>query len=1083
MTLHLMVMIVVCLSQNGFSQQAQERGIPMIRNFMRTEYSSQPQNYCAVQDKRGVMYIGNADGILEYDGAYWRLISSPNHFPIFSLGVDANGMIYAGGFGDFFVLQKDSAGQLELRSLMHNIPDEALNFKQVWKIIVRESRVYFVSPEMLFRLDEKGLKYWKPQTQITDCSFRNATLTTNQTDGEYILEDDRLVKNTEAGKNTDRISIRHSNVALASSHSRWALIENASEVFLQDDANTVLQWGQPKSAVMLLNQEIVIGTERWGILHIDRQGRMLSHITRSSGLCADAVTQLYVDLDQRIWVMTFNGVSLVDLLSPATIHGEQTGLHGSVTTITRHQGTLYAGTLEGLFVLTQTTTEAQRHPPLTTYRWKQIPEIGPRVWKLLSTGTHLLALSDGGIVQSYAGRWSMIPNTSQDLQCIIQSRRDPRICYVGTARGIFALEQQQSRWRRSAFKVQLNTYAMTLAEDHDGALWIGTPNDGPIRVQVEGSGNIPIVSRFHNDKNLPDEDIYVSMTSRGVLFSTAYHGIYRYDKVTDNFYRDRTFERAHGDTGRLNVLPIVEDRKQHLVMFCWIHRQPAIAALQRHTSDFVISEPLTCIPHDDVNAIYCDDEYSVWFGRTADIIQYDRSMPFLHRSTIRTLIRSVRIGKDSVVYWGNTEDSAAFDIPFHSNSVRFEFSGTSFLRQEENEYRFALEGFDSDWSPWTKETRKDYTNLPTGTYKFRVISRDAFGAMGVEATFTIQILSPWYASWWAYLSYLFAAVLFIFAIVRGRTNQLHRHRVELEEKVRERTTQLRLQSDEISRQKEELEKFNDELRQMNEQIVRTQQQLITQEKLASLGSLTAGIAHEIQNPLNFVTNFASLNESMIKEIEADLQSEHEQSRKEQVFSALKTLYGNTRLITEHGERAAGIIHSMLQHSRVRRGERSLEDIHRLLDQSVSLAYHGMRSAEKTYNVRIVKNYQPNLPPIVIMPEEMSRVFLNLVNNAFYSVQEKRRNRNEQFIPEVTISTAADDGTHTIRIRDNGSGIPESVRDQIFKPFFSTKPTGAGTGLGLSISYDIIVQLHGGSISFDSVEGEFTEFIIRLKSGT
>lgn len=262
----------------------------------------------------------------------------------------------------------------------------------------------------------------------------------------------------------------------------------------------------------------------------------------------------------------------------------------------------------------------------------------------------------------------------------------------------------------------------------------------------------------------------------------------------------------------------------------------------------------------------------------------------------------------------------------------------------------------------------------------------------------------------------------------------------------------------------------------------TQDQLIQSEKLASLGALTAGIAHEIQNPLNFVNNFSSLSADLADELSEFMEELKEKlspdkyADMEEVIGMIK---GNVKKINEHGKRAESIVKGMLQHSRGKTGEFEMTDINNLVSEYVNLAYHGMRAKDKSFNTSIKTKLDPETGKAAVIPQELSRVILNVVNNACYALDEKTKKHIPGFTPEVIISTQKVHERIEIRIRDNGTGIPDAVREKIFNPFFTTKPTGKGTGLGLSMSFDIVTQMHKGKLEVQSKEGEFTEFIITI----
>jgi signal transduction histidine kinase len=260
-----------------------------------------------------------------------------------------------------------------------------------------------------------------------------------------------------------------------------------------------------------------------------------------------------------------------------------------------------------------------------------------------------------------------------------------------------------------------------------------------------------------------------------------------------------------------------------------------------------------------------------------------------------------------------------------------------------------------------------------------------------------------------------------------------------------------------------------------------QANLIQAEKMASLGQLTAGIAHEIKNPLNFVNNFAGLSVELLDELKtAPPIAAIDKDTRAEIDDTIEMLTGNLEKIAEHGKRADGIVRSMLEHSRGVTGERRDIDLNSLVDEALNLAYHGARAQDQDFNIALERDFGAGIAPIDLAPQEITRVCLNLFSNGFYAANKRARDGGDAtFTPALNVATRDLGEAVEIRIRDNGVGIPAEVKDKLFQPFFTTKPTGEGTGLGLSISYDIVTQQHGGTIEVESEVGGFTEFTIRL----
>jgi signal transduction histidine kinase len=366
---------------------------------------------------------------------------------------------------------------------------------------------------------------------------------------------------------------------------------------------------------------------------------------------------------------------------------------------------------------------------------------------------------------------------------------------------------------------------------------------------------------------------------------------------------------------------------------------------------------------------------------------------------------------------------------------------------------YMLENYDMDWRPANNEHTASYYMVPPGKYVFRVKVANSDGVWA-ERTLPIVIHPPWWQTWWAYLIYLLLFLLSLRIFSKWRERKLRLEKVKLEEIVEERTKELKA----------------------------SQAQLIQSEKMASLGELTAGIAHEIQNPLNFVNNFSELNKELVLEASEELgKGDFEEAK-----AILKDIGENSEKINHHGKRADAIVKGMLEHSRANKSEKSLTNLNALAEEFLKLSYHGLRAKDKSFNADFKLNLDPTLPKVNVVASDIGRVILNLVNNAFYVVDEKAKSGNAgpEYKPTVTVSSiysplsGGQGGSIAISVQDNGDGIPDSIKEKIFQPFFTTKPTGQGTGLGLSLSYDI-VKAHGGELKVETMEAEWAEFIIIL----
>jgi signal transduction histidine kinase len=479
-----------------------------------------------------------------------------------------------------------------------------------------------------------------------------------------------------------------------------------------------------------------------------------------------------------------------------------------------------------------------------------------------------------------------------------------------------------------------------------------------------------------------------------------------------------------------------------------------------------------------------DDKRS--FDRMSDLEPYFETSDTLWSSdgnqlnTKNTLPQDSGYVFDHDIQWDSLSSPyklpIGLQLPYDQNYLQFSFANLCVLNRDKISFRYMLEGADDTWIYAGQEPQsKNYFNLPPGAYTFRVATRGIKGQWGDPAEFSFRIFPPWWQTWWAYLAYAILAFGGIWAIVQYRSRQLKEENRLLEEKVTQRT---------------------DELRENISNLKSTQEQLIQQEKLASLGQLTAGIAHEIKNPLNFVNNFSNVSLEMIDEALEELGKTSQDDHTAETAAILADIKTNLTKIHEHGSRADGIVKSMLQHSRGGSGKMEPADLNQVVKEFVNLSYHGMRAGKQPFDVEMSLDLDDSIGEIPLVQEDFSRVIVNICSNAFdamrgavigdqVSVINDRgsiigdREIGSVYTPHLKVRTKGEVGRVLIEIEDNGPGIPDDIKDKIMQPFFTTKKGTQGTGLGLSITHDI-VKAHGGELAIKSQPGQ-TIFTISLTS--
>jgi signal transduction histidine kinase len=599
--------------------------------------------------------------------------------------------------------------------------------------------------------------------------------------------------------------------------------------------------------------------------------------------------------------------------------------------------------------------------------------------------------------------------------------------------------------------------------------------------------------------------IYSLLETRdGAVWIGKTDGLVRYDPATGRF---TLFDQSKG-LAYFNVNELIEDEAG----FVWMTTEHGISRFDPRTERFRHFEKEDGLRPFRMNrgSAFLRKNGEILFGGAGGINMF-------HPASIRDFTTPPRILITNVNVAGKPRAmGGGIAIDWDNNEFDIEYTSVNFRNTKSTTYSYMLEGYHNDWVDAGSRRIIQFTNLPPGPYTLLVKAMNAEGLESeVPAQLFIRILPPWWRTWWAYGFYVMMFAGVAFGLARTQRRRLVR-------KERERTREHELaQAKEIEKAYQNLELAHNDLEQAHSNLKSTQAQLVQQEKLASLGQLTAGIAHEIKNPLNFVNNFAELSVELIDELNEDLDSlspdlqvqidalvasANSQFTFQSSKLSLSDIKANLRKIHEHGSRADSIVKSMLMHSRGSDGKLEPTSLNPLVKEYVNLAFHGMRAGNHPINVDIQMDLDDSVGEIPLIAEDFSRVILNLTNNAFDAMREReavhKRDQGSQtpggtkvnpgaaqdrlehsndidaseaqgsqaYKPKLIVRTKSENGQITIEIEDNGLGIPADIKDKILQPFFTTKKGTQGTGLGLSITHDII-KAHGGTLDVQSVPGQ------------
>jgi len=1029
-----------------------------------------------IQDKEGNMWFGTTGGgVSRYNGKsfinYTKAQGLADNF-VWTITQDKHGNIWFG--------TNAGASRFDGKSFTNYTTTQGLADNIVWRIMQdRSGGIWFTT-----RLG--GVSRYNGKT------FTNYSIAQGLADVDVfsIMQDkaDNIWFGTYGGVS------RYDGKSFSNYTKAQGLGGNFVDCIMQDNAGNI--W---------------FGTDA-GAIRFD--GKSFTNYTTALGLAGNLVSTIVQDKAGSIWFCTSNGVSRYDGKS-FTNYTTSLGLaYNYVSAITQDKaGSIWFGTYGGVSRYDgKSFSNYTKAQGLLDEVCSMVQDKARGMWFGNRSGG--ASRYDGKTFTSFYG--ALPPHTPF---CIKQDSSGA--IWFGTTVGAIRFDGKSfSNYTTAQGLAGNNLYS--IMQDKAGNIWFGTYGGGASRFDGKRFTN------YTTAQGLAGNFIYSIIQDKAgnIWFGTDGGGASRYDGK-----RFTNYTTAQGLADNV-IKAIAEDPKRGII---WFATNQGLSGLRTRTSPkdndqeykFETFNKNTGYPIKDVNinAFIVDNNGILWAG-TGDnkLIRFDYDAVNKNPAPLALQVEGIKVNGEDVCWnyftaaakEGKPADSLALlnemvtafgkvlpisvldsmrikygaikfdsiarfypvpinlELPYEDRNLTFEFAAIEPGKPKQVKYQYKLAGYDKDWSPPGNGTTAVFGNIPEGKYTFELKALSPYGVWS-NTEYTFSILPPWYRTSWAYLLY---AVLFfcsIWTFIYYRSRALSKKNRLLEKKVQIRTKEVMEQKVEIESQRDNLEHQRNNLEKAFGELKRTQNQLIQSEKMASLGELTAGIAHEIQNPLNFVNNFSEVSIELLSEMETELNN----GEKEEAIAIAGDLKQNLEKINQHGKRADAIVKGMLEHSRSRSGSKEPTDINKLADEFMRLSYHGLRSKDKSFNAELITHFDPTLPKIELVQQDIGRVMLNLFNNAFYAVNKKQKTAGKDYKPEVIVTTYAENGHVIIKVKDNGVGIPDAIKDKIMQPFFTTKPTGEGTGLGLSLTYDMVVKGHGGSIHVNSVEGEGSEFIISL----
>jgi signal transduction histidine kinase/ligand-binding sensor domain-containing protein len=904
----------------------------------------------------------------------------------------------------------------------------------------------------------------------------------------------------------------------------WVYKQNGEVLLFQNDFSNPIKIAQLKQSNIASLANVTEGSV-WavsgvnGIVRFDEAtGESIGHFTRANGLLSDNVFNVSKDREGNVWIAQSGGISKLrfnfnafENFSTRSIAGEIPILPSAkvnsilVVPDKSYPFRVLAGTEGGVSCISDegTSTYITQTDGLTG-DWVNGLELDleGRIWIATTQGLNGLVFDQKLIVSEAIdiktiaingkkGFLFTIPNSppiiASESMLISGDKQNEDIGSVWFAglRSIVGIVSGKiySFGIESGLPPVLNK---SLAFDGNGYLWVGTVDKGIYR-------STKTITREYLLEN-PD------LTVESDLFDQFWS--------TQNGAPTNHIEKLLWDNGKM-----------------WVGTQEGLFVLDQDKGSILnhITTENGLLANNAVSFAVAPDTKNLWIGTNSGLAELDMERGKVQNTVTKQdglianevwLYGSVKVSDEGLVYYGTSNGLSIYNprldrknnvppvvvltsvsISYRTegrNEAIFEYSALSFSNISGVKYRTRLVGYEEDWSPETNQKRLRYTNLPAffwaKSYTLEVIAINDSGVESAEPmTYTFMVKPIWWLRWWAFLIVIFLLGMVFFAfdkVQRRRVLRKERENAKLREAelhaeaaiARSLASEAQAQALKADNEKKaiELEKIQ-ELQKAYQELKSAQNQLIQAEKMASMGRLATGIAHEIKNPLNFINNFAALSGELVEELTNAIR-ENDMVEIDYIMENLKV---NTAKIEEHGKRADAIVSSMMQHSRFGKSTFELFDINILVEKYIDLSYNSKGAHYPGFFSIVKKDFQPNLKKVRVVGQEIGQVLINILGNAFDAVWEKSKSNPEGYEPEVTVLTFMIGDKVGIRISDNGYGVPVEIQEKIFEPFFTTKPTGEGTGLGLSLSYEIITHGNNGSLQLEKTSGEGASFLILL----
>jgi signal transduction histidine kinase/DNA-binding NarL/FixJ family response regulator/ligand-binding sensor domain-containing protein len=1025
-------------------------GFKYFKNYSSSEYEHAPQNWSILQDNRGVIYVANQGGLLQFDGVTWQSIDIPNKSAR-SLAIDKSGTIYVGGRNEIGYLAPDSKGTLRFNSLMTHLVDKQINFGYVWNTIAAKEGVYFQTTKHLLRWNAGQLNLLQPGpgSSFHTSFLCNGTFFVRQRGIGLMHIVNGSLKLVPGGKTYASSKVfmmapyDDQKILIGTRSSGFYLYDGTSSIPFPTKADQYLKKNHLLHGIRLSTGDFALATRLGGLVIINLKGELRYVLNTSSGLQVNNVKYVFEDNQDNLWLALVKGITKFENSSPISVYDDRLNLPELVLSVVKHENYLISGTTRGLYILESPLSKQFLH----------VPGISVNCWSILSIDNFVLAATTHGVfqVEKKYENWNSRRILGGRSYVLYRSKKDTNRIWLGASNGLISLYRKSNihYWQEEYKFESITGTVKTIVENQAGNLWLGLLTEKVLWVEFPDYNqlNYPVVTRYDKSHGLPDGVVRVFKIKDHVVFASD-NGLYFFNPIKQIFVPDSILgnEFAGGEKGK-PVFRIVEDRDKNI----WFHsdRRNIVAVHQADGSYIINKKPFLRLPPGQANTIYPDpDGNTVWFADNDGLIRFDKRVKKNYDLNFKTIIS--KVSTNEVLQFdgyktvktdtsGNENQSYTFD--YINRNIRFQFVAPFFEGESVTQYRYRLDGYDKNWSPLTSDTQKNYTNLDSGQYTFHVQALNVYGNYGSEDHFQFKILPPWFQTWWAYLLYTVAAFSLLLLLFKWRSRKLISEKERLERIVYERTQ-------EIEDKNQQLEEQSEKLKEMDQIKSR----------------FFANISHEFRTPLTLLMG------PLKKMIAACSDKETEKKRQ-------------LTLMLRNAQRLLRLINQLLELSRLDSGKMKLQPVKIDVVSFVKGITDSFRflvqqkEMDLVFQVERENETKEGEILLYIDPRKMEDIMSNLLINAI------------KFTPaggEIRVTVKEVEKFVEISVSDTGPGIPADQLAHVFDRFYQADATyehyQKGSGIGLALSKEL-VELHHGTITARSNEGDGTTFTVLLPKGT